>query len=87
MRENPALLARDSFYETLHITNETFATSFEPIDAHCRCIACAHYTRAYIRYLIRIGEPLGARLASLHNIAFYLELMNILRTAIRADVL
>ncbi len=75
------------FYETMHITNERYKSDFAPIDAQCACPACARYTRAYLRHLFVIEEPLGQRLATLHNLFFYLDLMRRLREAIRASLL
>lgn len=76
-----------SFFETLHVKSELFANDLAPIDSACCCFTCQHHTRAYVRYLLRIDEPLGARLASIHNLAFYLELMRYIRTGIAKGVL
>jgi queuine tRNA-ribosyltransferase len=40
---------------------------------------CTQYTRAYLKHLFKVGEPLAARLASLHNLRFYMKLMSLLR--------
>lgn len=69
----------DGFYETLNITNEQFKTDFTPVDPTCDCEACTCYTRAYLRHLFRVGEPLGPRLASEHNLRFYARLIQDLR--------
>lgn len=53
-----------------------------PIDGECSCFACQHYSRAYIRHLIRANEILGGRLASIHNIYFLWELAQNARKAI-----
>lgn len=74
----------DKFYNTLHITNEKFKNDFSPLDKNCSCPTCKNYTRAYLRHLFIAGEPLGARLATIHNVYFYLELMRKIRAAIRA---
>jgi len=71
------------FYKTLHITNEKFKNDFSPIDKNCSCHTCKNYTRAYLRHLFSAGEPLAARLATIHNVHFYLELMRKIRAAIR----
>lgn len=68
-----------SFYETLQITNARFAKDFSPIDKNCGCYACQHYSRAYLRHLFATKEVLGSRLATLHNLYFYLNLMRRLR--------
>lgn len=74
----------DKFYETLHITNEKFKNDFSPLDKNCSCHTCKNYTRAYLRHLFSAGEPLALRLATIHNVYFYLELMRKIRAAIRA---
>ena len=56
-----------------------------PIDEECGCPACQHYTRAYIRHLFKAKEMLGMRLAVLHNLYFYNELMKRIRKAIEED--
>jgi len=60
---------------------------FSPIEEGCPCPACTHFTRAYIRHLLNVNEILGLRLVTLHNLHFYLRLMERLREAIRADAL
>lgn len=67
------------FYEALQITNAKFAKDFKPIDSSCDCYACQNYTRAYLNHLFKVGEPLALRLATIHNLRFYLELMENLR--------
>jgi tRNA-guanine family transglycosylase len=67
------------FYKTININNEQFKEDFTPIDPHCDCYVCQHYTKAYIRHLFAVAEPLGGHLASLHNVRFYLKLMEFLR--------
>jgi queuine tRNA-ribosyltransferase len=75
---------RGIFYETLHITNEKFKNDFSPLNKNCSCPTCKNYTRAYLRHLFIAGEPLAARLATIHNVHFYLELMGKIRAAIKA---
>jgi Queuine tRNA-ribosyltransferase len=55
-----------------------------PIDPACSCSTCRSYSRAYLRHLDRCNEILGVRLATLHNLHFYLELMRQIRAAIAA---
>ncbi len=61
---------------------ERWARDFGPLDPHCSCETCTGYTRAYLRHLQKTGEMLGARLVSLHNVHFYLDLVRRLRSAI-----
>ncbi len=66
----------------LVVKNATFKADFEPIDTECQCYACRNFSRAYIRHLFKAEEILGMRLASLHNLYFYLELVKNARRAI-----
>ena len=69
---------------TLAIRNARFRDDFAPPDPHCDCRACAHFSRAYLRHLFHAGEALGPRLATLHNLRFYLRLLERARAAISA---
>ena len=53
-----------------------------PLDPDCGCYACRHFSRAYLHHLTRANEILGARLNTIHNLHYYLELMGLLRGAI-----
>ena len=66
----------------MNIRNARYAEDTLPIDPECGCYTCRHYSRAYLRHLDRCGEMLGPRLATLHNLHYYLNLMAGLRTAI-----
>ena len=66
----------------LHIKNARFATDSGPIDPECDCPACTSHSRAYLRHLIRCQEALGSRLAAMHNLRFYLRLLEQAREAI-----
>lgn len=68
----------------LHVKNAKHALSDEPIDADCSCEVCTRHSRGYIRHLFQVGEPTGPRLVSIHNIAWTLQLMERMRTAITA---
>jgi queuine tRNA-ribosyltransferase len=67
------------FYGTINISNEKYKTDITPIDSHCNCYACKNYTKAYLNHLIRVKDPLFLRLASTHNLNFYMKLMQILQ--------
>jgi queuine tRNA-ribosyltransferase len=56
--------------------------SDQPVDRHCRCETCQHYSRAYLRHLFINKEILGHRLMTQHNLFFYLDLMENMRQAI-----
>ena len=68
------------FYQTINITNQKFKKDFKPVDKNCSCYTCRNYTRAYLRHLFAVGEPLSGRLATIHNLQFYLDLMKKLRS-------
>jgi queuine tRNA-ribosyltransferase len=67
------------FYKTININNERYKEDFTPFDPHCDCYACTHYTKAYVRHLFAVAEPLAGHLASVHNLRFYLKLAELLR--------
>jgi queuine tRNA-ribosyltransferase len=69
---------------TLNIRNSRFQRDTAPIDPSCACYACRHYSRAYVRHLQQCNEILGARLATIHNLHYYLALMARVRAAIEA---
>lgn len=66
----------------INLLNERFSLDASPIDPDCSCPACQHYSRAYIRHLFKAKETLGMRLAVLHNLYFYNELMAKIRQAL-----
>ena len=66
----------------INIRNAVHQRDLGPIDPECGCYACRHYSRAYLRHLDRCNEILGCRLNTIHNLAFYLRLMDRLRQAI-----
>ncbi len=68
----------------LRLRNARFRDDPEPPDPACDCPACALHSRAYLHHLLRAHEVLGARLASLHNLRFYLGLLAEARRAIAA---
>ena len=66
----------------LNIKNERYKTDERPIDPECSCPVCQHFSRAYLRHLFVAGEMLAMRLAVLHNLHFYNELMARIRESI-----
>ncbi len=65
----------NGFYETININNEKFKEDFLPVDPNCDCELCQNHSRAYLKHLFATGDPLAMRLASIHNLKFYMELM------------
>jgi queuine tRNA-ribosyltransferase len=85
----PTRIARHGTAMTHHgrilLKNKEYERDFTPIDDKCDCYTCQHYTRAYLRHLIKAEEMLGGRLISIHNIRFLMNLMTNIRQAIRED--
>ena len=66
----------------INIKNEKYARDDAPIDPQCSCPVCRRYSRAYLRHLIKADEMLAMRLAVMHNLSFYNELMSRIRAAL-----
>ncbi len=67
------------------VKNSSFKSDFVPIEENCDCYACRNFSRGYIRHLFQADEILGLRMATLHNIHFYLRLVGQARDAILQD--
>ena len=68
----------------LRLRNARFKSDEKPIDPGCACYCCQHFSRAYVHHLQRVDEMLGAQLATIHNLHFYLDIMRQMREAIEA---
>ncbi|MGP1484656.1 MAG: tRNA guanosine(34) transglycosylase Tgt [Campylobacter sp.] len=66
----------------INIKSAKFATDHAPIDPECNCYTCKNFSRGYLSHLYRAGELTFFRLASLHNLHYYLNLMKQIRQAI-----
>lgn len=66
----------------MNLMNAKYELDSRPLDEKCDCPACQHYSRAYIRHLLKAKEMLGARLLVLHNLYFYNNMMEEIRQAI-----
>jgi queuine tRNA-ribosyltransferase len=66
----------------LRVSNAEYRRDKFPPDTNCACHTCEKYTRAYLHHLFQAGEILGQTLASIHNLHFYLTLMENIRAAI-----
>ena len=66
----------------INLLNEKYARDARPIGASCKCPACRHYSRSYIRHLLKAKESLGMRLAVTHNLYFYNDLTAKIREAL-----
>ena len=68
----------------LKIRNARYKTEEAPVDSTCTCYTCRNFSRAYMHHLDRCGEMLGPMLASIHNLHYYLHLMQEVRDALDA---
>lgn len=88
---SPTRLARHGHaytkYGKINLKNSKFKEDFSKVDNNCNCYTCKYYTKAYIRHLITVNETLGARLLSIHNLAFLTNLMKEIRENIKTDTL
>jgi queuine tRNA-ribosyltransferase len=66
----------------IKIKNARYKDDKQPLDESCGCYACRNFSRAYLHHLHRTGEILGARLNTIHNLHYYLDLMREMREAI-----
>jgi queuine tRNA-ribosyltransferase len=69
----------------LNIKNKQYSEDQNPPDPACTCPTCSRYSRAYLRHLVQTGEPLGATLNSIHNLAFYLGIMQRVRDSLHGE--
>src|SRR5207248_5577316 len=87
----PTRNARNGWLFTRHgdvkIKNARHREDTGPLDPRCACYTCRNFSRAYLHHLHRANEILGARLNTIHNLHYYVELMSGLRQSIRHDVL
>lgn len=68
-----------NFYNTINIVNSKFASDFSPINKDSKLEELRGYSKAYLHHLFKLKEPLGQRLATMNNLEFYLDLMDMLR--------
>lgn len=66
----------------ININNAKYTLDEHPIDDECNCPTCKNFSRAYVRHLLKAGEMLGMRLAVMHNLYFYNNLMTEIRSNI-----
>ena len=69
---------------TLNLRNSIYIKDQAPIEEGCQCPACREFSRGYLRHLLKAEEILGLRLVTLHNLHFYLHLMERVRTELEA---
>ena len=87
----PTRMARNAaaftHYGKVNILNAKYERDFTTLDKDCDCYTCKNYTKAYIRHLFKSKEILGARLLSIHNLRFLVNLMENVREAIKNETL
>lgn len=85
----PTRNARNGWLFTRHgdikLKNARYRQDQRPIDSECTCYTCQHFSRAYLHHLFRVGEMLGSRLNTIHNLHYYQQLMAGMRQAIEQD--
>lgn len=79
---NGWLYTRDG---VVKIRNAKYEMDTRPIDDSCSCSTCAQFSRSYLKHLLKSNEILGARLATVHNLHFFLKLMQQMRDAIEQN--
>jgi len=87
----PTRNARNGYLFTsrgvLKIRNARYESDTRPVDPECSCPTCQNYSRSYLRHLDRCNEILGSRLMTMHNLWFYQQLMQGMRSAIESGQL
>ncbi|MFY9284856.1 MAG: tRNA guanosine(34) transglycosylase Tgt [Miniphocaeibacter sp.] len=85
----PTRIARKGTALTSHgklvVRNAKYSKDFRPLDEECNCYTCQNYSRAYIRHLVNVNEILGARLLTIHNLSFLINMMDKIRQSIKED--
>ncbi|HOZ36419.1 MAG TPA: tRNA guanosine(34) transglycosylase Tgt [bacterium] len=74
-----------NFYEVINILNSQYKKDTRSLDKNCSCELCQNYSAGYLHHLFKAGEPLALRLATLHNVNFYLKLMESIRNNIKTN--
>lgn len=69
-------------YNSVKILNEKHKEDFTSLDSNCDCLTCQNYTKAYLRHLFMSEDYLGQRLATIHNVRFYMKLMEGIRNVL-----
>ena len=71
----------------LNVKRNEFALSDDPLDPDCACGVCGRHSLGYLRHLFKVGEPTASRLVSIHNVAWTIQLMDRMRTAIECGTM
>jgi queuine tRNA-ribosyltransferase len=71
----------EPFYEAVYALDQRHANDFGPVDPTCDCPLCRRYSRAYLRHLFKVEDATAERLATMHNLRFYVRLLEVLSRA------
>ncbi len=74
---------KGDFYKEIRIKQSKFKSNINTLDKYCDCLTCRNNSLSYLRHLFMIGDSTGQRMATIHNLSFYFELMNIIRKKIK----
>jgi queuine tRNA-ribosyltransferase len=69
----------------MNIKNKQYSEDQNPPDPDCDCMVCRRYSRAYLRHLMQAGESLGGTLNTIHNLAYYLNIMKRVRSSFQQN--
>jgi len=69
----------------INIGNKAHKEAFGQLDPNCKCYTCKNFSKSYLRHLFNIKEVLGLRLATIHNLSYYMNLMEDIRNNIKAE--
>jgi len=72
-------IEKEDFYENIFIRDKKYIRDNSTISDTCNCYCCRNFSRAYLHHLFDIEDCLASRLATIHNLYFYIELMNLIR--------
>ncbi len=74
------LLDSDDWYQHLYIKKSKNKNQFQPLSKYCQCQFCQNYSKAYLYHLFKINDGLAYRLATIHNLTFYQQVIQALRS-------
>jgi queuine tRNA-ribosyltransferase len=69
----------DDFFRAIHIHDQHYRVEHSPVEDGCDCPLCARHSAAYLHHLFKVGDASAERLATLHNLRFYVRLFELLR--------
>jgi len=73
------ILNEKEWYKFIYINRGKYSDDIKPINEYCQCETCQNYSRAYLHHLFKVGDPLAFRLATVHNLTMYQQVIEKLR--------